>query len=339
MIIRLKPNISESAKNDIVNSVLDIGYKPYEVNTQFARYLVCTGKKEFDIRKIGMMAGVSDIHRVTSHYKLVSRQWKVENTEIDLGDNVRVGRNNLSILAGPCSIESVEHAENVIEHLVKNNIRIMRAMVFKPRSSPYSFRGIGIDGLKRVSELCKLQNIKIISEVMQVSQIREMVDYVDIFQVGARNTQNFNLLDALGEIDKPVLLKRGISGTLEELLQSAEYIFSNGNEKIILCERGIRTFEKAYRNTFDLNAIPILREKSHLPVIADPSHAIGIRMHVAQMALAAVMAGADGLLLEIHDKPEKAFSDGDQTLNYPEAESVYQNIRMAENLRLNFSYS
>jgi 3-deoxy-7-phosphoheptulonate synthase len=338
MIIKLLENITDHIKTDITNAVLQIGYKPYEVKTQFAHYLVCTGKKEFDIRKIGMMEGVHDIHRVTLQYKLVSRQWKVENTSIDLGNNVLINRENLAILAGPCSVESVEHAENVIEHLVKNNIKIMRTMVFKPRSSPYSFRGLGIEGLKRVSELCKTKGIKIISEVMQVSQIKEMIDYVDIFQVGARNTQNFNLLDALGEIDKPVLLKRGISGTIDELLQSAEYIFSNGNEKIILCERGIRTFEKAYRNTFDLNAIPILKEKSHLPVIADPSHAIGIRLHVPYMALAAVMAGADGILLEVHDRPEKAFSDGDQTLNYPEAENLYQNLRKAAELRTNFTF-
>jgi 3-deoxy-7-phosphoheptulonate synthase len=203
----------------------------------------------------------------------------------------------------------------------------MRTMVFKPRSSPYSFRGVGIEGLKTVSELCKSRGLKIISEVMQVSQIREMHDYVDIFQVGARNTQNFNLLDALGEINKPVLIKRGISGTIEELLQSAEYIFSHGNEKIILCERGIRTFEKSYRNTFDLNAIPILKEKSHLPVVADPSHSIGIRMHVPRMAMAAVIAGADGVMIEVHRDPEKASSDGDQTLNYEEAESLYGNLR------------
>jgi 3-deoxy-7-phosphoheptulonate synthase len=336
MIIKLKSDISSIQKEEISNMVSLIGFVPYEVKTQFAQYMVCTGKKEFDIRKIGIMPGVSDIHRVTSQYKLVSRQWKVGTTTIDLGDNVVLNRESLSILSGPCSIESVEHAEDVIAHLVKNQIKIMRAMVFKPRSSPYSFRGLGIEGLKRISELCKQHGIKIISEVMQVSQIDEMIDYIDIFQVGARNTQNFNLLDELGKVDKPVLIKRGLSGTIEELLQSAEYIFSNGNEKIILCERGIRTFEKAYRNTFDLNAIPILKEKSHLPVVADPSHSIGIRMHVAPMALAAVMAGADGILLEVHEKPEKAFSDGEQTLSYPEAENLYSNLRKAAELLKEF---
>jgi len=169
---------------------------------------------------------------------------------------------------------------------------------------------------------------------MQVSQIEEMYDYVDVFQVGARNTQNYNLLDALGEQDKPVLLKRGVSGTIDELLYSAEYIFSGGNERLILCERGIRTYENAYRNTLDLNAIPILKEKSHLPVFVDPSHGIGIRKHVASMALAGVMAGADGVLLEIHEKPEEAFSDGQQTLNFEESNQLFKNIKKAFELRI-----
>lgn len=335
MIIQFIPEITENQKETIIENVLNIGYKPSEIKTQFKDYLVCIGQNDFDIRKIGHLEGVADVHRVSSSYKLVSSKWKVKPTAIDLGDNVIIGRKNLSIITGPCSIESIEHAEKTIEHLKKNNINIMRTMVFKPRSSPYSFRGIGIEGLREVSALCKKNKIKIISEVMQVSQIDEMLDYVDIFQVGARNTQNFNLLDALGNVDKPILLKRGISGTIDELLHSAEYIFSNGNEKIILCERGIRTFEDAYRNTFDLNAIPLLKEKSHLPVVADPSHSIGIRMFVGQMALAAIMAGADGLIFEIHPKPEKAFSDGKQTLSFPEAENLYFNIRETENLRKN----
>ncbi len=335
MIIQLKKNITAANKQNIIDKVLQIGYKPTEVNTQFQNYLVCVGSDEFDIREIGFMDGVNDIHRVNSQYKLVSRKWKVNNTLIDLGNNTKIDRNDLAIIADPCSIESVEHAEETIEHLAKNNIKLMRAMVYKPRSSPYSFRGIGLDGLKEVSALCKAKGIKIVSEVMQVSQIDPMLNYVDVFQVGARNTQNYNLLDALGKVDKPVLLKRGISGSIDELLYSAEYIFSNGNEKIILCERGIRTFEKSYRNTFDLNAIPILKEKSHLPVVADPSHSIGIRMFVGEMALAAVMAGADGILMEVHKKPEKAFSDGQQTLNYTEAENLYHNLNQTYQLRKN----
>jgi 3-deoxy-7-phosphoheptulonate synthase len=212
----------------------------------------------------------------------------------------------------------------------------MRGGVFKPRSSPYSFRGTGVDGLKMWYNLAKANGIKIISEVMQVSQIAEMYDYVDIFQVGARNTQNFNLLDELGKVDKAVMIKRGISGTIEELLYSAEYVFSAGNEKLILCERGIRTYETASRNTLDINAIPILKEKTHLPVVVDPSHGIGIREFVEPIAVAAVMAGADGIIYEMHEKPEEAASDAQQTLNFEESERMITRMRKAFTLRESF---
>ncbi|MCL4107334.1 UNVERIFIED_CONTAM: hypothetical protein GTU68_067245 [Idotea baltica] len=238
-------------------------------------------------------------------------------------------------MAGPCSIESEEQIESTVAHLVKNGVKIMRGGVYKPRSSPYSFRGLGQDGLKLFYKTCRENNIKIVTEVMQVSQIEPMHDYIDIFQVGARNSQNFNLLDELGKVDKPILLKRAISGTIDELLQAAEYIFSNGNERIILCERGIRTYEGAYRNTMDLNAIAILKEKSHLPVVADPSHGIGVRKFVPQIALASIMAGADGVIVEVHENPEKAFSDGQQTLSYQEAEALYKNIASTLELRNN----
>jgi 3-deoxy-7-phosphoheptulonate synthase len=205
----------------------------------------------------------------------------------------------------------------------------MRGGVFKPRSSPYAFRGMGVEGLKMWHTLARNAGIKIITEVMQVSQIAEMYDYVDIFQVGARNTQNFNLLDELGRVDKPVMIKRGISGTLEELLYSAEYVFAAGNEKLLLCERGIRTYEKASRNTMDVNAIPILKEKSHLPVVADPSHGIGIRDFVEPVALACVMAGADGIIYETHQKPEEAASDGQQTLDFQESARLIRRMKKA----------
>jgi 3-deoxy-7-phosphoheptulonate synthase len=206
----------------------------------------------------------------------------------------------------------------------------MRGGVYKPRSSPYSFRGLGMDGLRMFSEICHTHGIKIITEVMQVSQVEEMCPYVDIFQVGARNSQNFNLLDALGAVDNPVLIKRGISGSIDELLHSAEYVFSAGNERILLCERGIRTYETTYRNTLDLNAVPVLKEKTHLPVIVDPSHGIGIRRFVEPMALAALAVGADGLLIEVHEHPEKAFSDGAQSLNFSEFESLVRKIKFLE---------
>lgn len=336
MIIQLQQGIPAELKENILKQVQEIGYKANEVVTQQAHYLVAIGKKEFDIRRIGQLPGVADIHRVSEEYKLISRRWRVEPTRIDLGDGVMVGEGNFSIMAGPCSIEGEEQVERVVAHLVENDVKIMRGGVFKPRSSPYAFRGLGIDGLKMFHRICRENGIKIITEVMQVSQIEEMMDYVDVFQVGARNSQNFNLLDALGEAQKPVLLKRGISGTLEELLQAAEYIFSNGNEKIMLCERGIRGYEKAYRNILDLNAVPVLKEKTHLPVIVDPSHGIGLRDYVASMALASVMAGADGVIYETHYTPEKAFSDGQQTLNFQESERLIKRMRQAYELRESF---
>lgn len=337
MIIQFEQGIEEQQKSAIINRVKGLKYKPTEVTTQKGDYLIGTGKKDFDIRTIGYMEGIKDIHIVSDDYKLVSRKWKVKPTEIDLGDGVVIQEGGFQIMAGPCSIEGEDQIRKTIAHLKANGITIMRGGVYKPRSSPYSFRGLGIDGLKIWYELAKEAGIKIITEVMQVSQIAEMDPYVDIYQVGARNTQNFNLLDELGKnTDKPVMIKRGISGTIDELLSSAEYVFSGGNERLLLCERGIRTYEKATRNTMDLNAIPVLKEKTHLPVIADPSHGIGIRHLVEPIALASIMAGADGVIYETHQIPEEAFSDGQQTLNYPESDKMIARLRKTFELRESF---
>lgn len=333
MIIQLEKNISEKQLDLLENKLKAIKYKGNRVTTQNADYIIAVGKKEFDIRSIGTMEGVQDIHRVSDPYKLVSKKWRVKNTTIDLGDGIEIGSDNFTMMAGPCSIESEEQIQLTVDHLAKNGVRIMRGGVYKPRSSPYSFRGLGIEGLKTWHRIANAAGIKIITEVMMVEQIDAMMDYVDIFQVGARNAQNFNLLDALGKIDKPVLLKRSMSGTIQELLQSAEYVFSNGNERIMLCERGIRTYENAYRNCMDINAIAILKEKSHLPVIADPSHGIGVRKFVEKVALASIMAGADGVIFETHQTPEKAFSDGQQTLDFREATNLYNKMRKVYRLR------
>lgn len=329
MIIQLKASITTAEREAILSKVKSFEYKTNPVKTQEGSYIVCIGKKDFDIRQLGNMPGIADIHRVSDDYKLVSRKWKVERTHIDLGDGVVIGNGSLSIMAGPCSIENENQVALTLQHLKENNVRIMRGGVFKPRSSPYAFRGLGVEGLKMWYTLAREAGIKIVTEVMQVSQIAEMHDYVDVFQVGARNTQNFNLLDELGKVDKAVMIKRGISGTIEELLYSAEYVFSAGNEKLLLCERGIRTYEKASRNTMDVNAIPILKEKSHLPVIADPSHGIGIREFVEPIALAAVMAGADGVIYETHQKPEEAASDGQQTLDFEESARLIRKMNKA----------
>jgi 3-deoxy-7-phosphoheptulonate synthase len=327
MIIQLEPNLDENKRSKLLQAVKSVGYKPTPVTTQFGNYVVCVGKKDFDIRSLGSLAGVRDLHYVSDDYQLVSRKWKVDRTALDLGDGVKIGNGYFQIMAGPCSIESEEQVRSVVAHLKANGVRIMRGGVFKPRSSPYSFRGMGLEGLKMFTSVCREFGIKIITEVMEPAQIEPMYDYVDVYQVGARNSQNFNLLDELGKVDKPVMIKRGISGTLEELLYSAEYVFSAGNERLMLCERGIRTYETASRNTFDINAVPILRDKTHLPVIVDPSHAIGLREFVQQVAVAGVVAGADGIIIEIHESPDDAASDGAQTLDYVESARLFHKIR------------
>lgn len=324
MIIQLEKQPEEKSKQLIIDKLEKLGFKTKEIFTSDNHYLVSVGKSEFDIRSIGHLEGVIDIHLVTDDYKLVSRQWKVEPTAVDLGDGVVISERDFTVMAGPCSIESEEQVEKITDELKKHKIKILRGGVYKPRSSPYSFRGLGLDGLKMMYAICRKKGIKIITEVMEMNQIEAMLPYVDIFQVGARNSQNFNLLEALGKSGKPIMIKRGISGTIDELLYSAEYVFSCGNEKLMLCERGIRTYEKLYRNTLDLNAIPILKEKTHLPVIVDPSHGIGIRRFVEPMALAGIVCGADGLIVETHHVPEKAMSDGQQTLNFRELDALIQ---------------
>ncbi len=336
MIIQLEKNIRQAEKEKLFEKLQSLKIDARPVKTNFKEYIVGILSGEFDLREIGNMPGIADIHRVSDSYKMVSRKWKLNNTVIDLGDGITIGNGTLAIMAGPCAIESEEQIVSIVNHLKKNNIRIMRGGVYKPRSSPYSFRGLGIEGLKLFHKHCSENGIKVITEVMQVSQVEPMLDYVDIFQVGARNSQNFNLLDVLGKTDKPVMIKRGISGTIDELLYSAEYVFSSGNEKILLCERGIRTFERATRNTLDLSAVPILKDKTHLPVIVDPSHGVGIRKYVPTMALAGVISGADGVIMEIHETPEKAFSDGQQSLYYPQAEKLYRQLREVKKLRDSF---
>ena len=322
MIIQLKNNLEEQKLKNIEHYVSSAGYSVSLVNTQFRKYFIALGNVKHDIRKIGSLDGVADIHYVDEAYQLVSRMWKTSHSIIDLGKDVKIGGKDFSIMAGPCSIESEEHLIETADFLKANGVNIMRGGVFKPRTSPYAYRGGGLESLKMFHRICKERDLKIITEVMDISQIDDMLPYVDIFQVGTRNAQNFNLLHALGKCDKAVMLKRGMSGTIEELLQAAEYVFSSGNEKIILCERGIRTFEKTYRNTLDLNAVTILKDKTHLSVIVDPSHGVGIRKYVSQMALASMVAGADGVIIETHSVPEESISDGQQTLNFLEMQQL-----------------
>ncbi len=333
MLIHLTPTITPAEEVALAAFVRELHYKPTAVRTQSGAFMVATGTAEIDLRAIGRRPGVRDVHYVSDPTPLTSRQWRVAPTVLDLGDGVRIGEGSLTLVAGPCSIEDDAQVAAVLDHLTSQGVRLMRGGVFKPRSSPYAFRGLGLAGLRGFSEQARARGVKVVTEVMEVAQIAAMHDYVDIFQVGARNTQNFNLLDALGEAGKPVLLKRGISGSIDELLASAEYIFSAGNERIILCERGIRTFETAARNTLDLNAVPILKARSHLPVLVDPSHGTGLREHVPAMGLAALMAGADGVIYETHPVPEEAASDGAQTLNFAESTRFIEAARRTWALR------
>jgi 3-deoxy-7-phosphoheptulonate synthase len=262
-----------------------------------------------------MLDGVSEVLTVTEPYKLASRAFKPEGTVITVGD-VRIGGDEVMVMAGPCSAESEEQVNAAAAAVKRAGAKVLRGGAFKPRSSPYSFQGLGEDGLKLLRAAASQHDLKLVSEVMDVSQIALIDQYCDIFQVGARNMQNFTLLKELGRARKPVLLKRGIAATIEEWLLSAEYILAGGNGAVILCERGIRTFESYTRNTLDISAIPVVKKLSHLPIVVDPSHGTGRRDKVAPMARAAVAAGADGLIIEVHCDPDHALSDGAQSM-YP----------------------
>jgi 3-deoxy-7-phosphoheptulonate synthase len=269
-----------------------------------------------DSRDYELMEGVNEVIRVSEPYKLVGRLFKQDDTVIDI-KGVKIGGPEVVLMAGPCSVESRDGIREAAKFVKQSGAKILRGGAFKPRSSPYAFQGMGVEGLKYMREAADENDLLVISEIMDRGDITSSVKYIDIVQVGARNMQNYSLLKELGNIPKPVLLKRGMSATIKELLMSAEYIMAGGNHEVILCERGIRTFESYTRNTMDISAIPILKSLSHLPVVADPSHGIGIRDKVAPLARASVAAGADGLLIEAHQDPDHALSDGAQSL-YPE---------------------
>src|SRR5579864_7327426 len=268
---------------------------------------------DFDPVEFEVMEGVKECHRIVSPYKLASRHFRPEGTIVKIRD-VEIGNGKVVVMAGPCSVENRDQIEQSAEIVARDGAKVIRGGAFKPRSSPYSFQGLGEDGLKMMRTAADHHNLLVISEVMDQTQIPLLSEYADILQVGARNMQNYNLLRELGQIRKPILLKRGISATIEELLLSAEYIMSGGNYEVILCERGIRTFENSTRNTMDISAIPVVKSLSHLPIVADPSHGTGRRDKVLPMARAAVAAGADGLLVEVHHDPDHALSDGAQSL-------------------------
>ncbi|MGH9395468.1 MAG: 3-deoxy-7-phosphoheptulonate synthase [Terriglobia bacterium] len=318
MVVVMQEGVTEEQIQSVIDKLMKIGFDVHRSTGALQTVLGGVGAKtDFDVREIELLEGVQEVHRITAPYKLASRHFRPGGSVIQLGKGVDAGGQRVVMMAGPCSVESQEQINIIAELVARQGVRVLRGGAFKPRTSPYSFQGLGQKGLEYMRQAADRHNLLVVSEVMDHTQIPHMLDAVDIFQVGARNMQNFNLLKALGKVAKPVLLKRGISATIEELLLSAEYIMSGGNYNVVLCERGIRTFENAARNTLDVSAIPIIHKLSHLPIIADPSHATGRRDQVLPMARAAVAAGADGLILEVHNDPEKALSDGPQAL-YPE---------------------
>jgi 3-deoxy-7-phosphoheptulonate synthase len=314
VVVILKNNASEEQINGVISQLEKYGFQVHVSKGVQKTIIGAIGvQPDFDTRKIRILDGVSEVYRVTAPFKLASRDFKEDNTIIKIKD-VEIGGNNVAIMAGPCSVESEDQIFRMAEVVAKSGAKILRGGAFKPRSSPYSFQGLGEEGLKFIRKAADHFGLLVVTEVMQISQIDTIYPYTDIFQVGARNMQNFALIKELGNTDKAIMLKRGLAATIEEWLMSAEYILSNGNKDVMLCERGIRTFETYTRNTFDLSAIPVVHKKSHLPVVADPSHATGIRDQVPPMARAAVAAGADALMIEIHDDPANALSDGPQAL-------------------------
>jgi 3-deoxy-7-phosphoheptulonate synthase len=321
MIVNMVSGATEEQINHVVERIKECGYQAHLIRGEERTVIGIVGnssRHRSELETLASAAGVAELVKISHPFKLAARSVRPEGTVLELGKGVTIGGKEIAVVAGPCAVESPEQIADIAEKVAKAGAKLLRGGAFKPRTSPYSFQGLGEEALKLMRDAADKNGLLVVSEVMDPSQIELMLPYVDVMQVGARNMQNYHLLRGLGEIQKPVLLKRGMSATLEELLLSAEYIMSGGNYNVILCERGIRTFETTYlRNTLDIAAIPVLKTLSHLPVMADPSHGTGRRDKVAPMARAAVAAGVDGLIIEVHPDPERALSDGVQSL-YPD---------------------
>ena len=329
MVVVMQPEAAEEQVQNVIDHLVGLGFDIHRSTGASQTVLGAVGvRPDFDTRDIELLPGVREVVRITQPYKLASRAFRPEGTVVKLPRGVSIGGTEVIVAAGPCAVESAEQIESIAAAVAKAGARILRGGAFKPRSSPYSFQGMGEEGLRLLRAAGDRHNLDVVSEVMDPSQIALMLPYVDILQVGARNMQNYHLLRALGAVSKPVLLKRGMSATIEEWLLSAEYIMSGGNYNVILCERGIRTFETYTRNTLDIAAIPVVQKLSHLPILADPSHGTGRRDKVPPMARAAVAAGADGLLLEVHNDPEHSLSDGAQSLHFQQFEQLMKELRL-----------
>lgn len=313
MVVVMDERATEAQIENVVARLVEMGMDVHRSTGVTRTVLGAVGMGRPDAGILQLLDGVHEVLRISEPYKLAGRTFKPESTVVTVGD-VRIGGDEVIVIAGPCSAESEKQVRTTAEAVKRAGAKILRGGAFKPRSSPYSFQGLGEQGLQLLQDAAKAENLALVSEVMEIAQIPLIEKYCDMFQVGARNMQNYALLRELGHTRKPVLLKRGISATIEEWLLSAEYILSGGNTEVVLCERGIRTFETATRNTFDVSAIPVVKKLSHLPIVGDPSHGAGRRDMVAPMARAAVAAGADGLIIEVHCDPDHALSDGAQSM-------------------------
>ncbi|MGA3033894.1 MAG: 3-deoxy-7-phosphoheptulonate synthase [Terracidiphilus sp.] len=329
MIVAMQEKATEEQIDAVINAMEEAGVDVHRTTGAFQTILAAVGPTaSLDLTKFEMLPGVLHVHRISSPYKLAGRAWRPEGTVIEFPNDAKIGGQQVAIIAGPCAVESREQIFATAESVKRVGGKFLRGGAFKPRSSPYSFQGLGIPGLELMREAADANGLAVVSEVMEIAQIEPMLPLVDCFQVGARNMQNFNLLRELGQVRKPILLKRGIAATIEELLLSSEYILSGGNYDVILCERGIRTYETSTRNTMDIAAIPVIKKLSHLPVAADPSHGTGRRDMVPAMARAAVAAGADALIVEIHPNADKAVSDAAQTLFLDQFEKLVGELRV-----------
>ena len=328
MLVVMQEGADESQIQKVIDRLVALGFIVHRSSGVMHTVLGGVGPVgDVDPIEFEVMEGVKECHRIVSPYKLASRHFKPAGTVVKIRD-VEIGGPEVVVMAGPCSVENCDQIEQIAEVVSKYGAKVIRGGAFKPRTSPYSFQGLGEDGLRMMREAADRHGLLVVSEVMDQTQIPLLSAYSDILQVGARNMQNYNLLRELGQTRKPILLKRGISATIEELLLSAEYILSGGNYDVILCERGIRTFENATRNTMDISAIPVVKSLSHLPIIADPSHGTGRRDKVLPMARAAVAAGADGLIVEVHHDPDHALSDGAQSLRPQQFAELMEQLGM-----------
>jgi len=331
MIVNMAQGATEEQINHVVERIKECGCQAHMSRGEERTVIGVVGRSEqhqSELEALVAAPGVEEIIRISHPFKLASRNFRPDGSIVELGKGVSIGGTEVIVGAGPCAVESPEQINEIAQGVARAGAKLLRGGAFKPRSSPYSFQGLGEKGLKLLREAADKNGLLVVSEVMDPSQIELMLPYVDVMQVGARNMQNYHLLRALGENSKPVLLKRGMSATIEELLLSAEYIMSGGNYNVILCERGIRTFDTYMRNTMDIAAIPVIKQLSHLPVMADPSHGTGRRDKVPPMARAAVAAGADGLLIEVHQDPERALSDGAQSIFPDQFARLMDEVRM-----------